>query len=114
MLSDQIGSRLGSDLELFATRLAQIEESLGAIARRLGRLEQNVAALGEQASEWRNRADADTRHMEHQLTELTSAIESSHAAAAQTDNLVERVVEALESFQSTGSERTENGLAGVN
>ncbi|MGB9456213.1 MAG: hypothetical protein WCB12_09230 [Bryobacteraceae bacterium] len=111
-MSNQIASRPGPDLELLATRFAQIEESLGAIADRLGRLEQT--ALGEQASVWRNRADADSRRMENQLKELTAAIESSSAAAAQTDNLVERVVEALESLQSRVSERAANGTVGVN
>ncbi|MGD0669853.1 MAG: hypothetical protein ABSB23_20125 [Bryobacteraceae bacterium] len=113
-MSNQIASRPGPDLELLATRFAQIEESLGAIADRLGRLEQNAAALGEQASVWRNRADMDSRRMENQLKELTAAIECSRAAGAQTDNLVERVVEALESLQSRVSERTANGTVGVN
>jgi len=52
--------------------------------------------------------------MENQLKELTAAIECSRAAGAQTDNLVERVVEALESLQSRVSERTANGTVGVN
>ncbi len=39
---------------------------------------------------------------EHGLKSQAAAIESARTAMAQTDNLVERVVEALESLQSAG------------
>jgi ElaB/YqjD/DUF883 family membrane-anchored ribosome-binding protein len=113
-LSNQIGSRPDPDLESFAARFAQLEQNLAAIADRLDSLEQNVVALGQQASESRDRVEADIRQIENQLAEHTATLESSRTAVAQTDDLVERVVEALESLQSTVLEQSEAGAAGVN
>ena len=113
-MSDPIGSRLDPDLESLAARFAQLEQSLAAMADRLGRLEQIVGALGKQASESRDRVEADIRRIENQLVEHTATLEFSRTAVAQTDDLVERVVEALESLQSTVLEQSEAGAAGVN
>ena len=113
-MSNTIGSRLDPDMESFAARFAQLEQSLAAIADRLGSLEQNLATLGQQASESRDRMEADIRRIESQLAEHATTLASSRTAVAQTDDLVERVVEALESLQSTVIEQPEAGAAGVN
>jgi uncharacterized protein involved in exopolysaccharide biosynthesis len=113
-LSNSIGSRPVPDLESFAARLAQLEQSLAAVADRLGRLEQNVAGLAAQASESRDRVEADIRRIESQMAERAAILASSRAAVAQTDNLMERVVEALASLQSTVLEPPGDGAAGVN
>jgi uncharacterized coiled-coil protein SlyX len=107
-LSDQIGSTPGRDLESFAARLAQLEHSLAAIAGRIGGLERNVAALGKQVFESQDRVEADVRRIQSQLEEQTATLASSRAAVAQTDDLVELVVEALESLQSNGLEQPES------
>lgn len=113
-MSGHIGSRPDSDIESFAARFAQLEETLAAIVGRLDRLEQNVAALGEQASESGDRAEADIRRIESQLAEHTATLASSRTAVAQTDDLMERVVEALESLQSTVLEPPATRAVGVN
>lgn len=113
-MSDQIGSRPDPDIEWLDARFAQLERSLAAIMDRLDRLEQNVAALTGQASELQNRVEADIQRNEKQLAEHAAILESSRTAAAQTDDLVERVVEALESLQSTVLEQPEAGAVGVN
>ncbi|MGA2274708.1 MAG: hypothetical protein ABSH00_14220 [Bryobacteraceae bacterium] len=110
-MSDPIGSRLDPDLESLAARFAQLEQSLAAMADRLGRLEQIVGALGKQASESRDRVEADIRQIGNQLAQHAATLESSRTAVAQTDDLVERVVEALESLQSTVLEQPETGAA---
>jgi len=95
------------------TQLDHLERELGAVALRLGRLEQAVAALGEPAAKTSGVAEERFARMEaelaragKQLEEYAAAIESSRTAGAQTDDLVERVVEALESLQSTSIEPT--------
>ncbi|MGB7761990.1 MAG: hypothetical protein WBL61_19315 [Bryobacteraceae bacterium] len=113
-MNDQIGSRPDPDLESFAARFEQFEQDLAAIALRLARAEQHIAALGKQASESRDRVEADIRRIERQVEEQTAILDSSRAAVAQTDDLVERVVEALESLQSTVLEQPEDRAAGVN
>ena len=113
-LSDQIGSRRDPDIEWLDVRLAQLEQSLAAITDRLDRFEQHVAALAEQASESQNRVEADIRRNENQLAEHTAVLESYRTAVAQTDDLVERVVEALESLQSTVLDQPAAGAVGVN
>ncbi len=110
--------------ENIAARFAQLdrlEQSLGVIAERLGKLEQKVAALGEPAASANAevearfaRAEAEFLRMRKQLEEHAAMLESSRSAAGQTDDLVERVVEALESLQSTAAGQPEDSAAGVN
>jgi len=113
-LNDPIGSRPGADLESVAARFAQLEQSLAAVADWLGSLERNVAALAGQASESRDLVGADIRRIENQLTERAAALGSSRTADAQTGDLVERVIEALESLQSTALDQPEAGAMAVN
>ena len=113
-MNNQTGSRSDSEIESFAARFAQLEQGLAAVMDRLGKLEQNVAALGGQAAQSRERVEMDLRRMDGQLKVYAATLESSRAAVAQTDNLVERVVEALESLQSTVFEQPSAGALGVN
>ena len=110
--------------ENIAARFAQLdrlEHSIGSIAERLGKLEQKVAAGGQPAAqtgaesgEGIARIEAELQRMGKQLEEYAAVIESSRTAAAQTDELLERVVEALESLQSATLELPEGPAAGVN
>lgn len=109
-MSDQVGSRPDPDLESLDARLAQLEQSMAAITDRLDRLEQNVAAFAGQAPG----GEADIRRIEHQLAEHAAVLASSRTAVAQTDDLVERVVEALESLQSTVLDQPKAGAGEVN
>jgi uncharacterized coiled-coil protein SlyX len=110
--------------ENIAARFAQldrIEQELGAVAGRLSRLEQKVAALGEPVAKTSADAEARLARMEaellrtgKQLEEYAAALESSRAAGAQTDDLVERVVEAIESLQATALDPSGSSAAGAN
>lgn len=100
-MSDQIGSRPDSDLGSFAARFAHFEQTLAAVVGRLDCLEKSLATLGGQLVESRDRAEADIRQIEHQLDQHAATLASSRTAVAQTDDLVERVVEALESLQAS-------------
>ncbi len=113
-MSNQIGSSLDPDIAFLVARFAQLEQTLAAIGDRLGRLEQSVATLGQQAPELRDRMEEDMRRIESQVAEQSAALASSRTAVAQTDDLVERVVEALESLQSAVLDQPEAGAAGVN
>ncbi|HEY1219382.1 MAG: hypothetical protein ABSE42_05285 [Bryobacteraceae bacterium] len=113
-MSNQIGSRPDPDLAAFTAQVGQLEQDLAAIALRLARLEQSIAALGKQASESRDRVEADIGRIRNQLEEQAATLESSRTAAVQTDDLVERVVEAFESLQSRVLEPPEDQAADVN
>jgi serine/threonine protein kinase len=85
----------GITANLSAERLHTIERRVEELRRHLSRFEQNMAA--------------DLVDIENHLREQGTAIESSRTAMSQTDDLVERVVEALESLQSAVLERRESG-----
>jgi hypothetical protein len=57
---------------------------------------------------------ADLVDIEHTIKAHGSAIESSRMAMSQTDDLVERVVEALESLQTAALEEGETPGSAVN
>jgi len=113
-VSSEIGSGPDPGLEPLVARVAQLEQHLAALSERLGKLEEHVAVLGEQASQSQHRAETEIRRIDNDLRTLGAAVESSRKAVAQTDDLVERVVEALESLQSAAPEPREPGTAGVN
>ena len=97
--------------ENIAARFAQldrIEQTLGAMVDRLGKLEQKVSAFGEPAARTSAGAEERSARME------AAALASYRAAGAQTDDLVERLVDAIESLQSAAPEQTEGSAAGVN
>jgi len=93
-------------------RMTHIGDEVSPLAARLQELETAFAAATRQAAEAQDRATADIVQLEAQLKDHAGAIESARAASAQTDDLVERVVEALESLQSTVLEQPEGGAAG--
>jgi hypothetical protein len=70
-------------------------------------IERTVEAMRRQASGLEYRVAADLVDIEQSLKVQSAAIESSRTAMSQTDDLVERVVEVLESLQTTVLEQTE-------
>jgi hypothetical protein len=79
--------RVDRGLESLAGRIAQIEKAVEELRRKFSQFEHNIAA--------------DLVDIEHGLKTQSAAIESARTAMSQTDDLVERVVEALESLQTT-------------
>jgi hypothetical protein len=96
----RLGARLGSDGAAAAERVSRLEQAVEE-AR------QHTMTLHESVSE-------DFLAFEQGLKAQAAAIESTRTAMAQTDDLVERVVEALESLQSFVLEPREDPAASMN
>ena len=113
-VSSEVGPGPEPELESLIARVVQLEQGLAGLTERVGRLEERVLAIGEQASQSQHRLEAEGRRIDNDVRALSAAVESSRKAVAQTDELVERVVEALESLQSAAPDPREPGAAGVN
>jgi hypothetical protein len=96
----RIAARLGQDPEAGGERLAYLEQGLEAARKRIATLHDSVAE--------------DFLAFEQGLKSQAAAIESARTAMAQTDDLVERVVEALESLQSAVLEPREESAVAIN
>jgi hypothetical protein len=96
----RLAERLGRDPEAGSGRIARLEEGLDATSKRVATLHESVAE--------------DFVAFEQGLKSQAAAIESARTAMAQTDDLVERVVEALESLQSAVLEPREDHAAAMN
>jgi hypothetical protein len=111
----RILERLGRDTEAAGERVGRLEQALEAAeARILERLGRDTEAAGERFGHLELALEAARKHtttlhesvsedfltFEQGLKSQTAAIESTRMAMAQTDDLVERVVDALESLQS--------------
>jgi Protein tyrosine and serine/threonine kinase len=77
----------GQGFEALNARIGQIERAVEEIRRHMAHFEHSVAA--------------DLVDIEHSMKAQATAIDSSRTAMSQTDDLVERVVEALESLETT-------------
>jgi hypothetical protein len=87
--------------------LARIDRGFEALNVRMTQLENTVEAMRRHASGLEYRVAADLVDIEQSIKVQSAAIESSRTAMAQTDDLVERVVEVLESLQATVLEQSE-------
>jgi serine/threonine protein kinase len=91
-----LANRLDGDIQGFEAlnaRIGQIERAVEEIRRHLAHFEHSVAA--------------DLVDIERSMKAQATAIDSSQTAMSQTDDLVERVVEALESLETTVLNRGE-------
>jgi hypothetical protein len=87
-------------LDLLGDRVARLDLVVGTAVERLQKLEANLDAFDTDAAELRDSVTRDVRNFERMLKAQHTAIESTRTAMGQTDDLVERVVEALDSMQS--------------
>jgi hypothetical protein len=71
-----------------------------AAAKRDAALEHSLDTLDRAAADVRESVTKDLESVSTTLKSYASAIDSARIAMAQTDNLVERVVEALEALQA--------------
>ena len=79
----------------------ELERTLATLADRLQRLEQNLQSMDKRNAELRELVAQDLQGFEKSLQTQSASLESARTAMAQTDDLVERVVEALELLQSS-------------
>jgi hypothetical protein len=93
-------SRLERAVDLLNDKLTRMDMVLTSTVERLQRLEQNLDAFDRDSADLRDSVTRDIRNFERVLKSQSSVIESTRTAMGQTDDLVERVVEALDSLQS--------------
>jgi hypothetical protein len=109
-MDDHAASRLEKVVDALADRLARLDLVLSSAVERLQKLEENLEAFDTDAAALRDSVTRDVRNFERALKAQSTAIESARTAMGQTDDLVERVVEALDALQSmfvnTGDEHS--------
>ena len=96
-MGDQIVARVEHTIEPIGRRIADVEGTLQDLSNRSAALQENLAA--------------DLSGIEQSLATHAAAIDSARTAIAQTDDLVERVVEALELLQSSVLDQHEDRAA---
>jgi serine/threonine protein kinase len=99
-LEDRAAHRLEKMIDAVGDRLARLDLVLSSAVERLQKLEENLEAFDTDAAALRDSVTRDIRNFERALKAQSTAIESARTAMGQTDDLVERVVEALDSLQS--------------
>lgn len=92
--------RMDRAFELLNDKVARIDMAVGNAVERLLKLEQQLDEFDTDAAALRDSVTRDIRNFERALKSQNNAIESARTAMGQTDDLVERVVEALDSLQS--------------
>jgi serine/threonine protein kinase len=102
-IESQVESRLG----LQETAMAQLQQSLATSAERTSRVERAIESAEKHADEFAANAAVQLHALEQTVRAQGAALEAARTALAQTDDLVERVVEALDFLQSTVLERSE-------
>ena len=99
----RVEGRLGSQ----ETAVVQIRQSLATSAERLSRVERAMEGSEKRSDEFAASAAVRLHALEQTVRAQAAALEAARTALAQTDDLVERVVEALDSLQSTVLDRSE-------
>ena len=107
--SAQVQEALGSTKQELA---AQATETAAAVNQRMAAAEQNMEEIRKHFATLQSNVAGDLHDFEKTLKVQGVAIDSARTAMAQTDDLVERVVEALELLQSSIIDQHET--AGVN
>jgi predicted nucleic acid-binding Zn-ribbon protein len=74
---------------------------------RLGKLEEGLENLSNRTAHMHETVIQDLEGLERSLQDHSASVESTRTAMAQTDDLVERVVEALESLQTIVLEQSD-------
>jgi hypothetical protein len=99
----------GSDDAAGGTILARVDRGFEVLNARLAQIERTVEEMRRHASQFEHNLAADLVDIEQNLKGQGASIESARTAMSQTDDLVERVVEALESLQTAMLDPDEGG-----
>jgi hypothetical protein len=91
------------------TILARVDRGFEVLNARIAQIERTVEEMRRHASQFEHNMAADLVDIEETLKGQIASIESARTAMSQTDDLVERVVEALESLQTTMLDPDEGG-----
>jgi hypothetical protein len=96
-------------------RIGRLEETAAESAERLQAMEEGLGAMRKRMNDLHGAVADDFAAFEGTLKQHSSDIASARTAIGQTDDLVERVVDALEELRSgRRGERTEERLTAVN
>jgi predicted nucleic acid-binding Zn-ribbon protein len=105
---ERVLARVQQSVDAVTEHVVSLEEKVTAIEQRsqaadprIEAVETGLESLRKQTAGLHDLVSEDMLNFEQTLKTQASAIESARTAMAQTDDLVERVVEALESLQST-------------
>jgi hypothetical protein len=112
LIGERIMAQVQQSADAVNQRIAALEESGGG--ERALRMEHAIESLTQQLAQLHENVAEDLREFEVTLKTQSSAVESARTAMAQTDDLVERVVEALESLQSTVLEQSDERAMAFN
>ena len=102
-IESQVETRLASQ----ETAAARLHQSVAASSERMNRAERMIELAGKRTDEFAANTAVQLHALEQTVRAQAAALEAARAALAQTDDLVERVVEALDSLQSTVLERSD-------
>jgi uncharacterized coiled-coil protein SlyX len=112
---ERIAAHAQRGIDSLSERITYLEQNPGTPLEPLAaQVETGLENLREQVSELHNHVASDMHEFELNLKAQSSAIDSARTAMAQTDDLVERVVEALESLQSSVLEQSEDRVLALN
>jgi eukaryotic-like serine/threonine-protein kinase len=118
---DEAAAEFGLRISGIEQRLAEPQERIGraellleATAERVARAEHNADLIRKHTTEFAEGAAVQLHALQQTVGSQAEALEAARRAMAQTDDLVERVVEALDSLQSIVLQRSEEGITAVN
>ena len=99
---EQAMERTGGGLDQAATEaiFARVDRGFEVLNARVAGIERTVEEMRRHSAQFENNIAADLVDLEQSLKAQSGSIESARTAMSQTDDLVERVVEALESLQT--------------
>jgi hypothetical protein len=98
---DPATARLDRAFALLSEKVSRIDLAVTSALERLEKFEESLDVWDGDAAALRDSVTRDIRGFERTLKTQGAALESVRTAMTQTDDLVERVVEALDSMQST-------------
>ncbi len=105
-LQDTLRSR-PSEAEISDHIMARVGQGLDSAADHINRVEKTLEDLRNHTAHFERSVAADLVDIEQNMKLNAAAIESARTAMSQTDDLVERVVEALESLQTAVLDQSE-------
>jgi len=99
--SESNTAQMDAIVEGWNERMQRLEHARAVDEERTRKMEAAVESLERAAALLRESVTEDLRYCDRTLKAQAASLESARTAMAQTDDLVERVAEALESLQST-------------
>jgi hypothetical protein len=107
----QTMERTGGALDEAATEaiFARVDRGFEVLNARIAGIERTVEEIRRHSLQFENNIAADLVDLEQNIKAQGTSIESARTAMSQTDDLVERVVEALESLQTAVLDQAEAG-----